>query len=48
MGLKRPNQTRGNSTFMAVERLAQLVEKNGEDALHDVCVKLDMPKFFAM
>jgi KRAB domain-containing zinc finger protein len=45
LGLKRPNLTRWNSTYMAVERLVQLTETKGEDVMNTVCVKLDLPKF---
>ena len=45
MGLKRQNQTRSNSTLTAVERLVKPVKKSEEDTLHDVCVKLGLPKF---
>lgn len=33
----RPNQTRSNSTFMAVERIIRIIQEKGEEAIRNVC-----------
>jgi KRAB domain-containing zinc finger protein len=45
LGLKRPNQTRWNSVFFAVQRLLDIISKHGEDKLNTLCTRLDLPKF---
>lgn len=45
VGLKRPNSTRWNSVFHAVDRHVRLVNDKGDDEFRKLCVKLDVPKF---
>jgi hypothetical protein len=40
-----PNQTRWNSTFMAMERMDNLINEKGMAAMNSVCDKLKLPNF---
>jgi hypothetical protein len=45
LGLKRPNQTRWNSVYFAIQRLIKLIQTHGEDLLNNLCTRLGLPKF---
>jgi hypothetical protein len=47
LGLKRPNETRWNSVFLAVERLLRIVADKGEQQLDSVCNKIGVPRLTA-
>lgn len=41
--LLRPNQTRWNSTFMAVDRILQICKETREGVLRNICTSLEVP-----
>ncbi|XP_065820673.1 zinc finger BED domain-containing protein 4-like isoform X2 [Labrus bergylta] len=40
--LIRPKKTQWNSTYMAVERIIEIIRERGEDAIGDVCKEIDV------
>jgi len=45
LGLKRPNATRWNSVYMAVERLVRLIKEKGEDEFNTMCFTINRTRF---
>jgi KRAB domain-containing zinc finger protein len=45
LSLIKPNATRWNSIFMAVQRINRIIKEKGENVIHSVCSLADVPKY---
>ena len=43
--LIKPNATRWNSIFMAVQHLNRVIKEKGENVIHSICSLADIPKY---
>lgn len=48
LNLIKPNATRWNSIFMAVQRINRIIKEKGENAIHNVCSELGIPKYVSI
>ena len=45
LSLIKPNATRWNSIFMAVQPINQIIKEKGESVIHSVCSLAEVPKY---